>query len=87
MLVSKAFHNNKLEYTNNSLKLSVLELMDLPLRVFISTSIFMLLWIFEEEAILVTERNNIFTSSLLGTTIQDDSMRERSRVLCNKRNH
>ena len=52
--------------------------MDLSLGVFTFIFIFMLLWVIEEEVMLVIEENNIFASSLLDATIQDGSIRERS---------
>ena len=52
--------------------------MDLSLGVFTFIFIFMLLWVIEEEVMLVIEGNNIFASSLLDATIQDGSIRERS---------
>ena len=70
---------NASEYANTSLELLVLKHIDWTLGVSTSISIGItmkgfckLLWRF------VVEGNNIFTNSLLGTTIQDSDKRERN---------
>jgi len=67
-----------LKCTNNFLELLILEIADQPLRVSISISMSMLLQITALEDILESKKNNIFTNFLLGATIQDGSIRERS---------
>ena len=67
-----------LKCTNDSLKLLVLELLDYLLWELISISMFMFVWIVGLEDRQRSKGNNIFTNSLLGTIMQDGSIREKS---------
>ena len=71
------------ECIEDSLELLLLKKTNLPLRISMSISISMLkeFWVFKEDGkCLVVLRNNIFTNSLINTTIQDSGKRERSNV-------
>jgi len=72
-----------LEYTNNSLELLVLELLNQPLELSISISMFEFLWVVRLEGRQWSKENNVFTGFLFDTTIQDSGMRERSTKLIN----
>ena len=67
-----------LECADDSLELLVLGNADLPLGVSISMSMSFSLWIFGVLKVFRTIGNNVFTNSLLGATIQDGGMSERS---------
>ena len=69
-----------LECVDDFLELLALALTVLPLGLFISMFMFMLLLVIGLESILISKGNNVFASSLLGATIQDGGMRERSNV-------
>ncbi len=56
----------------------VLDILDQPFGV--SISIFILLWASRLDGRLFLNKENIFANSLLGITIQDSSIRERSDV-------
>jgi len=72
-----------LELTNNFLELLVLEMLDQPFGMLISMSMFMLLWAGGLDSKLRFKEKYVFAKSLLGTTIQDGNMRERSNTdLC-----
>ena len=63
------------------LKLFLLEEVDLPLTMSVSISMFILdgnLAIYKGCTTVGIVENNVFDSSLMGTTIQDGSKRERS---------
>ena len=75
--------NKVFECIEDSLELLLLKKTDLPLRISVLIFISMLkeFWVFKEDGkCLVILRNNIFTNSLISTTIQDSSKRERSDV-------
>jgi len=64
----------------DSLELLALELINWPLEVLMSMFVAILLWTCKLEGKLKTKRKFIFTNSLLGVTIQNGSIRERSDV-------
>jgi len=75
------------KWVDNSFKLFALEKADLPLEVLIFISILEVFWTNGMiKEFLVVLRNNIFANSLISTTVQDSSKKERSNVegLANK---
>ena len=62
----------------DSLELLVLKLIDQSFGVFMSMSIAILLWICGLEGKLKIKGKYVFANSLLGTIIQDDSIKERN---------
>ena len=66
------------ECTNGSLELLVLELFNWSLKVSISISMFILLWVAGLKDVKMSKINNVFANSLLDATIQDGGIRERS---------
>jgi len=70
---------NILECVDTALELLALALANLPLEVSISISMFILYYFDRLKWVLIIKENNVFANSLLGTTIQDGSMRERSK--------
>ena len=63
-----------LKLTNNFIKLLVLDILDQPLRVPISISMFILLWVGRLDSKLRFKEKYVFTKSLLSTTIQNGNM-------------
>ena len=68
-----------IECADASLKPLILDDTNLPLKVFTSISIWLQLRIIEVMWVLSIIGNNVFASSLLGTTIQDSSISEKSK--------
>ena len=66
------------ECTNGSLELLVLELFNWPLKVSISISMFISLWVAGLKDVKMSKINNVFANSLLDAIIQDGGIRERS---------
>ena len=67
-----------LKYIDDFLELLVLDTLDWSFGVSISMFVFILLWASGLNSRLFLNKENIFANSLLGATIQDGGIRERS---------